>query len=134
MTLEIQNAPGSMKMVWTGRVLSLLCVLFLLMDSLMKVFKAKLAVDATKDLGYPESTVVWIGVVLLVCTIVYALGKTSVLGAVLLTGYLGGAIASNVRADKSVFNIIFPLIIAAMIWGGLLLRCGKVRQVMPLRQ
>jgi len=134
MTLEIQNAPGSMKMVWTGRVLSLLCVLFLLMDSLMKVFKAKLAVDATKDLGYPESTVVWIGVVLLVCTIVYALGQTSVLGAVLLTGYLGGAIASNVRADKPVFNIIFPLIIAAMIWGGLLLRCGKVRQVMPLRQ
>jgi len=134
MTLEIQNAPGSMKMVWTGRILSLLCVLFLLMDSLMKVFKAKLAVDATKDLGYPESTVVWIGVVLLVCTIVYALGQTSVLGAVLLTGYLGGAIASNVRADKPVFNIIFPLIIAAMIWGGLLLRCGKVRQVMPLRQ
>jgi len=123
-----------MKMVWTGRVLSLLCVLFLLMDSLMKVFKAKLAVDATKDLGYPENTVVWIGVVLLVCTIVYALGQTSVLGAVLLTGYLGGAIASNVRADKPVFNIIFPLIIAAMIWGGLLLRCGKVSQVMPLRR
>jgi len=134
MSLEIQNAPGSMKMVWTGRVLSLLCVLFLLMDSLMKVFKAKLAVDATKDLGYPENTVVWIGVVLLVCTIVYALGQTSVLGAVLLTGYLGGAIASNVRADKPVFNIIFPLIIAAMIWGGLLLRCGKVSQVMPLRR
>ena len=123
-----------MKMVWTGRILSLLCVLFLLMDSLMKVFKAKLAVDATKDLGYPESTVVWIGVVLLVCTIVYALGQTSVLGAVLLTGYLGGAIASNVRASTPVFNIIFPLIIAAMIWGGLLLRCKNLRQVMPLRR
>ena len=134
MTLEIQNAPGSMKTVWTGRVLTLLSVLFLVMDSLMKVFKAKLAVDATKDLGYPESTVVWIGVVLLVCTIVYALGQTSVLGAVLLTGYLGGAIASNVRASTPVFNIIFPLIIAAMIWGGLLLRCGKTRQVMPLRR
>jgi len=134
MSLEIQNAPGSMKTIRTGRVLTLLCVLFLLMDSLMKVFKAKLAVDATKDLGYPESTVVWIGVVLLVCTIVYALGRTSVLGAILLTGYLGGAIASNVRASTPVFNIIFPLIIAAMIWGGLLLRCGKVRQVMPLRR
>ncbi len=90
--------------------------------------------NATKDLGYPESSVVWIGVVLLICTMVYAIGRTSFLGAVLLTGYLGGAIATNVRANTPVFNIIFPLIVATMVWGGLLLRCAKVRQVMPLRR
>lgn len=134
MTLEIQKPPLSMKMAWTGRVLSVLAVLFLLMDSLMKVFKATLAVEATKDLGYPENTVVWIGMVLLICTIVYAIGRTSVLGAILLTGYLGGAIATNVRANTPVFNIVFPLLVAAMIWGGLLLRCGGLRQLFPLRR
>jgi len=93
----------------------------------MKLVKPPVVVQATMQLGYPESCIVGIGVTLLVCTLLYIVPRTSTLGAVLLTGYLGGAVASNVRAAMPVFNILFPLIIAGLFWGGLWFRDLRVR-------
>src|ERR1700676_1216230 len=93
----IQTAPASKSRLWAGRILTALAAAFLLFDGVMKLVKPPVVVKATVELGYPESTIVGIGVVLLVCTILYLIPRTSILGAVLLTGYLGGAVASNVR-------------------------------------
>jgi hypothetical protein len=120
--------------VWAGRIISALPVLFLLMDGVMKLFKPTLVVEATVRLGYSESTIVPIGIVLLVCTILYIIPRTSVLGAILLTGYLGGAVATHVRFYEGVFVIVFPIIIGVLIWGGLYLRDGRLRALIPLRR
>jgi hypothetical protein len=93
----------------------------------MKLLKPAIVVKATLDLGYPESDIVGIGLVLLAGTLLYIFPRTSILGAVLLTGYLGGAIASQVRVQASWFNVVFALVIASLIWGGLWLRDARVR-------
>lgn len=116
--------------LWAGRVLGGIASLFLLMDGGMKLFKPPVVVKATMQLGYPESTIVGIGVTLLVCTLLYLAPRTSVLGAVLLTGYLGGAVASNVRAATPVFNIVFPILVAVLLWGGLWLGDLRVRSLL----
>ncbi|MBV9885938.1 MAG: DoxX family protein [Acidobacteria bacterium] len=102
--------------LWTGRVLKTLPVLFLLMDGTMKLFKPPFVVQATLQLGYPESTIVGIGVTLLISTALFVIPRTTVLGAILLTGYLGGAVASNVRAGTPVFNVVFPILLAVLVW------------------
>ena len=113
--------------LWAGRILSGLAALFLLWDAVMKLLKPALVVKATLDLGYPESDIVGIGLVLLAATLLYIFPRTSILGAVLLTGYLGGAIASQVRVQASWFNVVFALVIASLIWGGMWLRDARVR-------
>lgn len=115
--------------LWGGRVMSALASLFLLFDGGMKLVKPPVVIQATLQLGYAESAIVGIGVTLLICTLLYIVPRTSILGAVLLTGYLGGAVASNVRAGMPVFNIIFPFIIAALLWGGLWFRVTRVRSL-----
>ena len=90
----------SKKTRWAGRVLSALAVLFLLFDSLIKVMKLTPALEGTTQLGYPASVVLPIGIVELVCVVVYTIPRTSVLGAILLTGYLGGAVATHVRVGS----------------------------------
>jgi DoxX-like family len=110
--------------LWTGRALKTLAILFLLMDGTMKLFKPPFVVQATLQLGYPESTIVGIGVTLLFCTLLCVIPRTAVLGAILLTGYLGGAVASNVRAGTPIFNVIFPILVAVLIWTSLVL-CDK---------
>ena len=117
---------------WTGYVMTVLPALFLLVDGVMKLFKPGLVVDATTKLGYQESVIVPIGIVLVICTVLYLLPVTSVLGAILLTGYLGGAVATQVRADQGAFAIAFPVIIGALIWGGLYLRDYRLRNLLPL--
>jgi len=87
-----------------------------------------MVVKATQELGYPESAIVGIGVVLLVCTLLYLFPRTSILGAILLTGYLGGALASQVRVQASWFNVVFAFVFACVVWGGLWLRDPRVRQ------
>ena len=119
---EISNTQ-----VWAGRILSGLATLFLLWDGVMKLLKPAFVVKATRDLGYPESDIVGIGVVLLACTLLYLFPRTSILGSILLTGYLGGAIASQVRAEASWFNVVFAFVFACLVWGGLWLRDVRVR-------
>src|SRR5215469_4662974 len=93
--------------IWAGRVLSILAILFMLADGVMK---PAFVVEATVRLGYAESMIVGIGTALVISTILYAIPRTSVLGAILVTGYLGGAVASNVRAQQVTFNILFPAV------------------------
>jgi formate-dependent nitrite reductase membrane component NrfD len=120
--------------LWIGRVLSALAILFLLFDGVMKLFKPALVVEATTRLGYPESSIIPIGVVLLVSTMLYAIPRTAVLGAILLTGYLGGAVATHVRVSGSLFEILFPVIMGVFVWGGLYLRDARLRRLIPLHQ
>ena len=128
MQLTAQRASASKTRLWTGRIFSALAVAFLLFDAAMKLFKPPFVVKATVELGYPESTIVGIGVTLLVCTVLYVIPRTAILGAVLLTGYLGGAVASNVRVGNPLFShVLFPIYIAAMVWGGLDLRDSRLR-------
>jgi len=119
--------------IWTGRTLNALAVVFLLFDAGMKVFKLPAAVEGTATLGYPPGSVFGIGVVLLVCTALYIVPRTSILGAVLLTGYLGGAVATQVRVGNPLFShILFPTYVAVLIWGSLYLRDERVRALVPL--
>jgi DoxX-like family len=121
------------KSVWTGRVLSTLAIFFLSFDSIIKVLKLPVAVESTVELGYPENVVAGIGIVEIVCLLLYAIPRTSVVGAILLTGYLGGAIATHVRAGSPLFtHTLFPIYVAALVWGGLLLREIRLRQALRL--
>ena len=115
--------------LWAGRIISALPVLFLLVDGIMKLVKPAVVVEATIQLGYPESVIIGIGLVLLACTILYLIPRTAVLGAILLTGYLGGAVATHVRVGGPLFSIIFPVILGAMLWVGLYLRDERVRSL-----
>jgi hypothetical protein len=127
-------APASKRSQWTGRILSALSTLFLLMDGVMKLMKPAPVVEATVHLGYPENVIQGLGIVLLVCTILYAIPRTSILGAILLTGYLGGAVAANVRVGNPLFShILFPVYVALLVWGGLYLRDRRLRELIPLR-
>ena len=122
------------KMLWTGRIISALPVLFLLMDGVMKLFKPRVVVEATVQLGYPESVILGLGIVLITCTVLYIIPPTSVLGAILLTGYLGGAVATHVRVGEGLFPVLFPVIVGVLVWGGLWLRDVRVRTLIPLRR
>ena len=117
--------------VWIGRILSALAGVFLVMDAVMKVARAAPSIEGTVALGFPESSVVGIGVLLLACVALYLVPRTAVIGAILVTGYLGGAIAAHVRMDNPLFtHTLFPLYVATMIWGGLALRDARVRTLM----
>jgi len=129
-----QIAPASKKRVWTGRIISALVVLFLLFDSAIKLMKLPPAVEGTARLGYPVTLVLPIGLVLLICVVIYVIPSTSVVGAILLTGYLGGAVASNVRIGNPLFGyVLFPVYVAVLLWTGLLLRDDRLRELVPLR-
>ena len=112
-----------------GRILSALPVLFLLLDGVMKVVKPAFVVEATVQLGWPASVIVGLGLVLIACTILYLIPRTAVLGAILLTAYLGGAVATHVGVGGPLFSILMPVILGAMLWGGLYLRDERVRSL-----
>jgi hypothetical protein len=134
MLTAVQTTPVVKTTLWVGRAISAFAVVFLIFDSVIKVLNMEPAVEATTQLGYPASLVIGIGIIELICLAVYVIPRTSVLGAILLTGYLGGAIATQVRAGASLFNIIFPIIIGALLWGGLFLREQRLRTLIPLRR
>jgi hypothetical protein len=119
------QAIPSIGMVRAGRIISGLVILLLLQDSLIKTLNLDFAVDATVELGYPESLVIPIGVTLLACTVLYAIPRTAVIGAILLTGFLGGAMATQVRLEDPSF--LFPAVMAVLAWAGLALRDARVR-------
>ena len=118
---------------WYGFFVSGLPALFLLVDGVAKLFKPAPVVEATVRLGYPESVIVPLGIVLIAVTILYLIPVTSILGAILVTGYLGGAVATHVRFNEGIFPIVFPVIIGALIWLGLYLRDAQLRTLIPLR-
>jgi hypothetical protein len=121
---------GSGIMIWSGRILTLLTAVFMLFDGAMKIVKPPQVLEATSRLAYPLSTLTGIGIALIACTLTYLIPRTSFPGAVLLTGYLGGAVASNVRAGSGWFETIFPLLFAVLVWGGLALRNPHLRTLL----
>ncbi len=127
MTSMTHAAPISAARRWTGRSLSILAILFMLFDAIGHLLMPAPVVAAFAGLGYPISASFGIGVLEVVLIAIYAYPRTAIAGAILLTGYLGGAISAKVRVAAPVFDTAFPLIIAAIIWGGLYLRDGRVR-------
>jgi ABC-type spermidine/putrescine transport system permease subunit II len=121
----------SKKLLWTGHIVSGLAALFFLMDGVMKLFKPAVVVEATRQLGYPETDIVGIGILLLTCTLLYLFPRTSILGAILLTGYMGGAVASQVRVGAGWFNVAFAVVFGVLVWTGLWLRDVRVRNLLP---
>ena len=127
----VEAVPVAKRSLCVGRTLSALAVAFLVFDSVMKLIKPSFVVKATIELGYPESTIVGIGATLLIVTLLYVIPRTSILGAILLTGYLGGAVASNVRVGNPLFShVLFPVYVAAIVWAGLYLRDRRLRALM----
>ncbi|MFZ0704180.1 MAG: DoxX family protein [Candidatus Korobacteraceae bacterium] len=121
--------------MWTGRVLSALVTCFLLFDCITKIARVRAAVEGMAQLGYPNGVLVPIGVTLLICTILYAIPRTSVLGAVLVTGYLGGAVATNVRAGLPMAAYgLAPVYVGVLAWLGLYLRSNQIRRILPVVQ
>ena len=117
---------------WAGIVVSAIPTLFLLLDAIGKLVKPEAVVTGTIELGYPESVIVPLGIILLICTVLYAIPKTSVIGAILLTGYLGGAVATHVRLNNPLFtHQLFPVYLGIMIWLGLYLRSSNKRHYLP---
>ncbi|MFL5545377.1 MAG: DoxX family protein [Gemmatimonadaceae bacterium] len=120
--------------LWTGRILSGLSAAFMLFDAVIHIMKPAVVVTAFEQLGFPISASATIAIIELICVILYLIPRTSVLGAILLTGYLGGAIAVQVRIGAPLFSTtLFPIYVALFLWGGLYLRDQRVRALVPLR-
>ncbi len=122
--------PIGKKRLWAGRVVSGLAVAFLLFDSIPKILQLAWVVKASASLGFPAAALTPVGIVLLLCTILYCIPRTAILGAILLTGYLGGAVEANVHMGAPlVSNVLFPIDFAVFVWGGLALRDRRVLRV-----
>ncbi len=129
-----RTATISKKKYWAGGIISALAVLFLLFDSVIKLMSIGPVVESFNQLGYPPRYALGIGILELFCVVVYVIPRTSVFGAVLLTGYLGGAIATHVRIGSPLFtHTLFPIYIGLLIWIGLFLREDRLRALIPLR-
>jgi uncharacterized membrane protein (UPF0182 family) len=132
MHAEIQTASPSNKPLWTGRILSILAILFMLFDGIGHLLKPAPIVQAFVQLGFPLRLSITIGVIQLICVILYAIPRTAILGAVLLTGYFGGAVAIHMRVGNPLFECIFPVLIGVLFWAGLLLRDPRLHAVFPV--
>lgn len=135
------SATGSQRPAqprWRQRIgwgMSGLMILFLLFDGVSKIAMERHVVAATQAIGYPLDSILPIGIIGLVCTILYAIPRTSILGAILLTGYLGGAIASKVRIEDPLFSsVLFGVYFGVFVWGGLYLRDERLRRLVPVRR
>lgn len=119
--------------LWTGRTLTALAVLFLIVDAAVKLLRLPPAIEATTALGFTAAVLVPLGILEVLCLAVYLVPRTSVVGAILWTGYLGGAISAQLRAGNPLFsNVLFPVYIAVLLWGGLWLRNARLRAIIPL--
>lgn len=119
--------------LWVGRIMTGIPVVFLLFDTVIHLMRIPPVVESFGQLGYPVSLALGIGVLELVCLIFYVIPRTSILGAILLTGYLGGAVASNLRVGNPLFShVLFPVYVGVLIWGGLFLREDRLRALIPL--
>jgi hypothetical protein len=129
---DTSAAPVSKAMLWTGRVISVLPVLMLLMSAVMKFVKPPVVVEGFMKLGYHEGLAMPLGIVELACTALDVIPQTSVLGAILLTGYLGGATATHVRVGDPLSQYSVPMVLGVLIWLGLYLRDPRLRLLLPL--
>ena len=123
----------SKRTLLAGRIISGVVTAFMLFDGIFKLPKPAPVVDSFKKLGYDPNIAIPIGVLALLCAILYAIPRTAVLGAILLTGYLGGAVATHVRVGEGLFPIIFPVMVGGLLWGGLSLRDRRLRELIPWR-
>ena len=131
MSSNSQTLPASKKMLWASYVVSALPVLALIMSGTMKIMKPPDVVKGFADLGWPESLALALAVVEFVCTLLYVIPQTAVLGAILLTGYLGGAIATHVRIGE---QFVAPVVLGVLVWLGLFLRDSWIRALVRLRR
>lgn len=121
--------------LWAGWIMSGIVILFLIMDLTMKLLNLPIVTQTGLTLGWPAGTARTLGTILLICTALYAYPRTAILGAVLLTGYLGGAVATHLRVDSPLFtHILFGVYLGIMAWGGLWLRDPKLQALFPLRR
>jgi hypothetical protein len=134
MQSSTQVVTESKGMLWTGRVLSGLMALLFVFDGVGHLMKPAPVVEAFARLGYPLSASVGIGLLALICTAIYVTPRSSVLGAILLTGYLGGAVSTHVRAGSTAFEMVFPAILGVLVWVGIYVRDAQLRQLIPLRR
>jgi hypothetical protein len=132
MQSETQAGPGSKKMLWAGRIMSAVPFLMVLLSAVMKLVKAAPVMEGMARAGLPERFVVPIGILELMCVVVYVIPRTSVLGAILLTGLLGGATVTTLRIGDPTFPM--PVVLGMMAWGGLYLRDDRLRALIPLRR
>jgi hypothetical protein len=130
-SLQISSSNAA---AWTGRIISAVVVLFLAFDAFMKLIREPHVMAASADLGYPTGSIAVIGALLLGCTLIYVIPRTAILGAILLTGYLGGAVASNIRVGHSAFQCVFPVIFGVLVWAGLYLRDAELREMIPMQK
>jgi hypothetical protein len=132
MTATASGATATKLMRPVGFIMSGLVILFLLLDATMKLLQLPVVLETTTQLGWPVTTIFPLGIVLLSCTALYALPRTSVLGAVLLTAYLGGAVSAHARIGSPIFShLLFGVYLGAMLWGGLYLRDDRLRALIP---
>jgi uncharacterized membrane protein (UPF0182 family) len=134
MQTTAQTVAVSKKNLWTGRIITGLTIVFLLFDSIAKLMRAAPVLEASARLGIPQNLAVGIGTILLLCVVVYAIPRTAVLGAILLTGYLGGAVFTQLRAGGPLFDTLFPVIFGMLIWVAIYLRDSRLGVVLPFRK
>jgi hypothetical protein len=128
-----ETAPVSQKMIWTGRIVSGLMVAFLSLDGAMHLTTIAPVVQAFAQLSFPLRLGISLGILELACVAIYVYQRTSVLGAILLTGYLGGAVAMHLRIGSSLFGeTLFPVYVGVLVWGGLYLREPRLRALIPV--
>ncbi|MGH9700511.1 MAG: DoxX family protein [Candidatus Acidiferrales bacterium] len=126
--------PVSKSALWTGRIASALVVLLLVFDGTSKVMKVPAVMKAAEQLKFSAAQIVGVGTLLLICTLIYVIPRTSVLGAILLTGYLGGAVITQIHAGMPMIMLVFPITVGIFAWGGLFLRDPDLRAFIPLRR
>jgi hypothetical protein len=128
------TATTSKGMLWTGRVISGLVVLFMLFDCITKIIKLPQVIDASAKMGFTVSMVVGVGWTLLACVVLYVIPRTSVLGAILLASYLGGAVATNVFVHNPVLNSCFAIAFGVLAWLGVYFREARLRALLPFKR
>jgi hypothetical protein len=128
------HTATSSKRLWAGRILTLLAGLFLIFDGVGKLMMPAPVVEACVRLGFPASLGPGIGILLLVCTLVYLIPRTAILGAVMLTGFLGGAVAIQMRAGSPLFETVFPVLFGILVWAGIYLRDCRLWSIFPVRR
>jgi DoxX-like family len=135
--MNANSYSGTSKFKWAGWVLSGLFIAFMLLDAAMKLVPFQVVIDTSAELGLPTSVnfARGLGITALICTLLYAIPRTAILGAILLTAYLGGAVATQLRVGSPIFShILFGVYLGLFMWGGLYLRDGRLQAMLPMRK